>query len=183
MKPMQWADVEFRRETPSFPAMERFTACLSRSHSGILFARLIATNLEMFDRTSIYAHGNLDNLFITLLNGPSVKAAVPELNIGSPSAKDLGFRYTVPLGMEGELTHLLLTGGPYKQFRSSIDEARTISREFVTAMLDDRLLTAIVAVTQKPWTEWFCAIAWDTTYIVYDPQSRSFWLLCITESD
>ena len=182
---MVWEDVRYEHVDIVWPAIDRFLDAVRQTHvnGGAVLACFVASDPQAFDQAAHRDIQGLDHLFLTFLNADSVKAAVPELQIGDISADLLRLRYTVALGMEGELTHLLLTGGAYRKFEGSEEEARTLSRDFVSAMVNGRHLSASVMSSDAPWTEWFYDVAWDTTYVIYDPQVRRFWLLCITDTD
>jgi hypothetical protein len=151
-------------------------------NGGAILGCFSPNNPKVFDG-EVRNHFQGGNVFITFLNSPSVKLSLPELDIESPSVELMALRSTVPLVMEGELTHLLLSGGAYKRFDGSVDDARTISRNLMTAMIDNRCLTPLVASSSAPWTKWFHGIAWDYTYIVIDHEVPLIWLLCLTDTD
>src|SRR5438105_879644 len=104
---MKWSDVQYRREDFESPAIERFTRCVRQTHvnGGIVIARFVAIDADVFDRAALDDLQGLDHLFTTFLNSPSVREAVGELTIHYTVLGELELRYTVPLGMEGELTH------------------------------------------------------------------------------
>jgi hypothetical protein len=82
--------------------------------------------------------------------------------------------------MEGALTVTLLRGGAYKQFTGTEDEARRLSREFVTVIGHDH---AQVFKIEGAWTDWFYDVAWDSSFVIYDAQCMRWWILCMTDTD
>ncbi len=82
--------------------------------------------------------------------------------------------------MEGALTATLLQGGAYDRFPGTEDEARVLSRQFMTAIGHDQ---AQVFKILGAWTHWFGDIAWDASFIVLDMQRMRWWVLCMTDTD
>jgi len=182
---MGWQDVRLRRAEITHPAIKRFLDCVSLTHvnGGAILACLAADDPTVFDHVNGLQMLGLDHSFVTFLGSPSVVSALPELKIDASRLDSLKLAYMSPLGMEGELTHLLLCGGAYRKFDGTIEEARTVTRDFVSAVVDGNYLRAMVAVSHEAWSEWFFDIAWDHTYLLCNPEARNFWLLCITDTD
>ena len=52
--------------------------------------------------------------------------------------EDRSGRLVSALEMEGALVHHLMVGGAYDSYEGGLEQARTLCREFVTAVLEDR---------------------------------------------
>jgi hypothetical protein len=65
-------------------------------------------------------------------------------------------------------------------FPGTEDKARRLSREFVAAIGHD--YTQVFSI-EGAWTGWFLDVAWDSSFVVYDPQRMRWWILCMTDTD
>jgi hypothetical protein len=129
------------------------------------------------------ARRSIDQTVTEFVFCPSVVASVPELQIEAPPKVLPDFRLVSAFAMEGQLTHMLVTGGAYVRFAGTIDEARSICRNFMEALLGEELQFSWAAESSMPWAPWFCDIAWDATFVVYDQRNMRFSLLCMTDTD
>lgn len=181
---MSWEDVAFRVEVIEGPAITALLGSLRvvYSNGGVVLRSLQAEDptefLEGVRQASCGA-----NTLNTLLTNPSVVRGTPELGIAVPLKHLPDFRWMSAFGMEGDLTHMLLNGGAYEKFRGTVDEARLMTQEFMESVFGKDLQTLWVSSSPTPWTDWFCDIAWDATFVVWDNIRHRFVLLCCTDSD
>jgi hypothetical protein len=121
----------------------------------------------------------LDYLLAAFLGAPTIQELLGELRIPAP-LKLPRYHFYSAYEMEGALTVALLRGGAYRQYSGTEDEARQLSREFVTAIGHNY---PQVFKIEGAWTGWFYDVAWDTSFLVYDPQHMRWWVLCMTDTD
>ena len=92
------------------------------------------------------------------------------------------FRQTDGFVLEGELAHLLFTGGAYR-FGYSAKDSMILARDFCNSMFMERYDEVIAWTTDIAWSDWFVDVVWDHTWIIVDKRTRSFWTLIVTDTD
>lgn len=102
--------------------------------------------------------------------------AIPELD-------SIAFARLGGYSLEGEVTQIIRSAGAYRDSDVSIDEARSMARDFVDALSDGDTENLIAYRTYDYWSKWFCDIAWDVTLLVVDQPRRRIWLVCVTDTD
>jgi hypothetical protein len=55
--------------------------------------------------------------------------------------------------------------------------------EFMRAAVGTRLSRAKLWMNTGRWTSWFYGVAWDTTYVWFDPGDIAIIVLLITDAD
>jgi hypothetical protein len=127
----------------------------------------------------------LPHILRCFLESPTVRAAIPELEIPEqpkipPHACVLG-----AFEWEGTLTQLLLADGAYVRSSLQEEEARKLSLEFVDVVSGGDRDRMIVFRWSGPWTEWFYDVAWDRTSVVLNSGQgeEGWWVLCVTDTD
>lgn len=183
---MAWEDVGFRVEPIDAPNVEEFVTAFGHvyANGGVIVRSLRATNETEFDHALRSDTRGIDHVFRATLTCASAVAALPELQIQMPLKRPPKFRWLSAFGVEGELTHLLLVGGAYERFGGSVGRARRLSRRFMEALFGARLnCVGLAGSSSTPWTPWFFDIAWDATFVLYEPQARRVVLVCMTDTD
>jgi hypothetical protein len=181
-----WEDVSYAAEPVEAPEAAEFLRVLGQTHvnGGGLLRILRPHDEAAFDHALRNDFRGVDHALKTLLTRPSVAAGLPELQIPTPLETSPHFDLMSLLGMEGELTQMLLVGGAYERFRGTIDEARALSRRFMEALFGEELhRVGWAAHTSTPWTPWLYDAAWDATFVVQDLRAKRFILLCATDTD
>jgi hypothetical protein len=181
---MAWDSVTYDRTAVHSPKIDRFLDAIRKSHvnGGVIVACFEPDDPAEFDDSARRDLHGVDRCISSFLTRPSVRVAVPELQLPAALDPPPKFGYKGPFELEGQLTQTLLVGGAYRQFDGTVQEARQISRDFVEELVADRWLNvAVVAIGLL--TEWFYDVAWDAFLIVFDQQGRRFWLICITDTD
>ncbi len=81
-----------------------------------------------------------------------------------------------------QLAELLITGGCYKKFGSSQREARKLSQAFTSFLVEPGREDVRIFQIKEQWTPWLCGITW-AMYLIANPISHSWFLVCATDSD
>jgi hypothetical protein len=126
---------------------------------------------------------NFESWLRAFLEGESVRSELPELRI--PPNID-PFPIVVTYGayeFEGAMTRLLLSDGAYYRSELSEDQARTMAREFVDAIVSSSRKHATIYRLDGPWCGWFYDIAWDASFVVRNAKTQRVWLICVTDTD
>lgn len=123
--------------------------------------------------------------FEALIGSDTIRAARPELRVPRPLPADLGFKqsWSGTLTLDGELAGTLVLGGAYERFRGTPTQAKQVGAAFVDAIVGERHAEFRVYRSIQAWSPWFCAVAWDTTWLLIDQARREVILLCITDTD
>jgi len=178
---MLWSDVHYAEQPLADPRLEAYLAALRPLYANgrVLLRCFQPTDTVAFHSASRHDLRGFDHLLSAFLGAPSIQVFLRELQIPSP-LKLPTFHHYSAYEMEGALTITLLRGGAYQKFPGTVDEARRLSREFVTAIGHDY---AQVFKLEGAWADWFYDVAWDSSFVVYDPQRMKWWVLCMTDTD
>lgn len=184
MHPTGWETIEYASIAISDPRAEAFARTLQRAHSNgrIILCRLIPTDGDAFDWASRYDRRGLDHLLGTFLLAASSSPALTDIGIAGCDKLPPDYRAISAFEFEGALIHALVMGGAYGAAVPE-DAARQLSREFVDSCFDTRWLGATVFVIPGAWTNWFYDIAWDRTFVAYDPDGKAWTCLFVTDTD
>ncbi|MBN9692008.1 MAG: hypothetical protein J0M24_17335 [Verrucomicrobia bacterium] len=178
---MLWSDVHYAEQPLTDARLEAYLAALRPLYPNgrVLLRCFQPTDAAAFHSASRHDWRGRDHLLSSFLNAPSIRAFLGELQIPSPLRLPAFHCYSA-YEMEGTLTVTLLRGGAYQMFPGTEDKARRLSREFVAAIGHD--YTQVFSI-EGAWTGWFLDVAWDSSFVVYDPQGMRWWILCLTDTD
>ena len=162
---MKWKDLEYRAIDIEESAVDLLLNTMRGLYinGGVIFKCFQPEDDAAFELVASTDLQGMDHIFLTFLSRRSVRKLVPELWPEEQGDQPPTFRYVSAFCMEGHLTHLLLAGGAYKEFNGTVDDARTLSRNFTEALFGDRFRSVSVATSNQPWTAWFYDIACDST--------------------
>jgi hypothetical protein len=83
----------------------------------------------------------------------------------------------------GRLAGWINSGGAYKRFGGSDEEALNLASEFARAAFGMRFSTTSAWVNWKPWSDWFQDVAWDGSFFWFDSSVGIATVLLITDTD
>ncbi len=178
---MLWSDVHYAEQPLSDPRLEAYLAALRPLYANgrVLLRCFQPTDTVAFHSASRHDLRGFDHLLSAFLCAPTVQIFLSELHIPSP-LKLPDYYYYSAYELEGALIMTLVQGGAYKRFAGAEDEARRLSRDFVTAIGHEH---AQVFKILGAWTDWFCDVAWDSSFVILDAQRMRWWILCMTDTD
>ena len=78
---------------------------------------------------------------------------------------------------------MLVQGGAYAEFSGTAREAMNVSGRFCDALFGDRFKEILLFKSHEAWSDWFCNVAWDATWVGFDKRESKVWLLCVTATD
>lgn len=181
---MSWEHVSYNAGLFGDLRVSKVISALARAYvnGAAKIACFVPTDNKAFDDAARTDLRGLDHLLSTFLSAPSVRSAL--LDIGIPDGTAAPPHGTMgAFEFEGALVQLLLRGGAYGGGVPSEDIARELARNFVDAVAGDRRLQVTVFSVDGAWTEWFHDVAWDHTFIVYDPTQRKWTCVFLTDTD
>lgn len=182
---MSWDKVSYRAEVVEGVDVSVLLDSLRHvyANGGVILRSFRAENPAVFDQAMTNDFRGTGEILRMFLTQATVIAALPDLRIEPPLKNPPEFRWSSVFGMEGDLTHMLLNGGAYERYRGTVDEARLMTRRFIESVFGTDLHRLWASFSSTPWTAWFCDIAWDATFVVWDCRQHRFVLLCCTDSD
>jgi hypothetical protein len=184
MPEVTWDQVQYVTGSLEGPRTEALIGALRSAYANgdALLFRFIPTDAEAFDLAARHDLRGLDHMLAAFLRAPSVQVALAEIELASCPTFPPSYHSIGAFELEGALTHALIRGGAY---RGGVPEeaARKLSRDFVEACFQDHRRGITVFVIHGAWTRWFHDVAWDMTYIAYDPGGRNWTCLVATDTD
>jgi hypothetical protein len=178
---MLWSDVHYAEQPFTDARLTAYLEALRRLYGNgrVLLRCFQPTDTVAFHSARAHDSRGLDRLLSAFLGATTIQQFLGELHIPSP-LKLPTYQYYSAYEMEGALTVALLQGGAYHKFLGPDDEARRLSREFVSAIGHDHAQVFKIA---GAWTDWFYDVAWDLSFVILDPQRTRWWILCMTDTD
>lgn len=84
----------------------------------------------------------------------------------------------------GDLCSTLIFGGAYGCGTTLKDEEliKTV-KDFIDDFLPDGYKNYDYFATHEAWAKWFCKVAWDYTFIIFNRNRKELNLICLTDSD
>jgi hypothetical protein len=182
---MTWRDVEYRLEDFHDDRLDTVVRAIETTHvnGGVLLRRFRPLLGSRFGEAHQQDRRGVDHWLRCFLECETVRRLIPELKIPYPLGELPQFTAYGPYEFEGALVSLLLRGGAYVNSSLSEHDARTFARGFVDAMVGDHRGHTTAFRIDGAWTDWFCDVAWDATFIVLDSVAQSWWLFCVTDTD
>ncbi len=182
---MGWRDVEYQLASVHDPRLLEVTRLVERTHAngGAILRMFQPTSVAAFETAARSDLQGIDYLLRCFLEAPSVRDAVVDLKIPYPLAPMPQYNWYGTYEFEGAITHLLLVGGAYRNAGLSEEQARGLSRAFVDALVGNARLQTSVYRISGAWTDWFHDIAWDATFVIYQPVAQRWTLFCATDTD
>jgi len=151
-------------------------------NGGCFLYQFVPADVSLWDRTDRHQSGHQDWL-LAFLGSKSVHAAAAAVRIPYPLHPLPQHTLLAEQEFENTTYELLYRGGAYFPFKGSQDDARRLSRRFVSAMLGERRDSVYIYRLDGPWTPWFCDVAWDCTIAVLNRAERRWSLFCVTDTD
>lgn len=182
---MGWRDVEYELAPTDDPRLLEVIRLVQVSHAngGVVLRLFQPVSDAAFEAAARSDRQGMDHWLRCFLEAPSVSKAVPDLRIPCPLASMPQYTWYGTYEFEGAVTHMLLLGGAYRSAGLNEEDARAVSRAFVDALVGNARLQTSVYRIHGAWTDWFCDIAWDATFVIYQPVARRWALFCVTDTD
>ncbi|GFZ90175.1 hypothetical protein [Nesterenkonia alkaliphila] len=93
------------------------------------------------------------------------------------------FERVVRSVFDGALTDHILDGGAYRSFPGTFFEAKELGTRLAYELFKGRPSDMWIYTCPLAWSEWFCGIVWDRTFVVIDTLEGTISLHCSTTSD
>ena len=182
---MSWHDVEYRLEDYQDDRLNTAVRALERTHAngGVLLRCFHPLIGERFGKAYQQDLRGDEHWLRCFLECETVRNQISELKIPHPLGDVPQFTTYGAYEFEGALISLLLRGGAYVKSSLTENDARTFARDFVDAVVGDYRDYVTVFRVDGAWTDWFCDVAWDATFIVLNPVAKCWWLFCVTDTD
>jgi len=166
------------------PAIEEHLKQLRLTHAngGAEFAMFSFPNNETLHWFISRNRFSEIDFFERLLTSDTLRIALPQLK-APKKLKSLDWEWSSSYLLDGEMARTLMSGGAYKHFQRGGAEAKRMGAAVCESLFGDRYEDIMLFKTFNPWSDWFCEIAWDVTWIGVDKAKLLIWLLCVTDTD
>ena len=182
---MNWAEVIYSLEETNDDSITSVIEAINKTHAngGIICRCFRPLNGAAHEQASGYGNYGISYCLKSFLENDSVQSFLPELN--PPASLDPlpSFVTYGSYEFEGAIISLLLSGGAYMSSKFTEPQARSLAQRFVDSILPDCRQFATVFRIDGAWTNWFCDVAWDATFVVFNTKLKRWWLICITDTD
>lgn len=125
-----------------------------------------------------------------VLRATALRETAPELvhgieldHTGDNATSEAGFETLSPFKLGGTLAAELAWGGPYEQFAGSAREMYQLGTAVSEELIGDDFDAFNVWRNGSAWSDWFCDVAWDSTYLLLDGRDMSVTLIAMTATD
>lgn len=180
-----WSSVKIAAVPSTFPAVDKYLAELRRinSNGGAFIARFHINSNDDFNWFATRNRWDEIGFFSRLLSHPEFANALPEVAANVTASELADFEWSSSLTLDGELARLLVAGGAYEKFEGTQKEAKLLGACVADSLFSDRFIDVLVFRCWKPWSSWFCDVAWDCTTILIDKRLQVVTVLVSTDSD
>ncbi|PHA04398.1 hypothetical protein COF37_08505 [Bacillus wiedmannii] len=128
-------------------------------------------------------HEKYNNYIQDMLTSPDIIKNIPELNIPKSIEVPIELENINSLILDGAFAIRLIKGGAYKDFKGTPMEAKKLGSQLCEQIFQNRFLGIKIFYSQKPWTNWFYDVNWDSTWVIFDEQESMVWIICMTDTD
>src|SRR5215472_13385087 len=158
------------------PAIDELVHELRDTHvnGGAFFARFsfpIHPVIEWFLSRS--AFGEL-GFFEHLLTSDTLRNALPELKAPA-TLQPINWEWWSPYLLGGDWARTLMSGGAYIKFKKGARAAKELGDRVCSDLFGDRFEEVMIFRSGQPWSEWFCGVAWDMTWLGLDKRESRIW--------
>jgi hypothetical protein len=122
-------------------------------------------------------------LFENLLASQAFRAAFPDVPPYARPKDSLGWTWSSPYVFGGDIAWTLMCGGPYNKFPGTGRDAMALGAALSNALWGDRFEEIHVLRCNVQWSEWFCDVAWDHTWVGLDMSQCLIWTLSHMDTD
>lgn len=180
-----WNSVNITVEPETFPAVDEYLAELRRinTNGGAFIARFYVDGNEDFNWFATRNRWDEIEFFPRFLSHPVVASALPEVAANVNTADLAEFEWSSSLTLDGELARTLVMGGAYEKFEGTHREAKVFGERVADSLFGDRFDDVLVFRCWKPWSSWFCDVAWDGTTVLIDKRLQIVTVLVSTDTD
>ena len=181
----EWEEVEYAIGSHTSPAMHTLVTAMKEqfTNGGCLLTQFDAKDAAQFDAALAGDRQGHGRLLAAFLNRPEVRGGLAVLQIAAAANIPPAFRSMGTFELEGALVEILQGGGAYTRGIGSESRARALAKQFVDSLVGENRRHCTVFVIEEAWTPWFFDVAWDYSYLVFDPVARRWWTLFMTDTD
>ncbi|MGH6617696.1 hypothetical protein [Sphingomonas sp.] len=123
------------------------------------------------------------DFFERFFRHPNVVAALPEIVGPTMTITPTEFAMEAPFVVYGRLAGSISSGGAYRRFDGTDEEALQLADAFVAAAFDKRFTETTTWTSWKPWSDWFYGITWDASFFWFDTRTGVVTILLFTDTD
>jgi hypothetical protein len=179
-----WDALRIERCADVGPAVERLLSALRETHvnGGAEFGMFSVASSPAF--RWFMSRNRWDEIAFPehFLRSRTVATALSEL-CREPVSESFGFEWGNAFTLAGELADALSTGGAYVKHAGGPGNAFGVADDFRKWLFGDRFDEVLVLKSIKPWSAWFCDVAWDGTWLVVDKRKNNASVLAVTDTD
>ena len=166
------------------PPAARLLEVLRKTHvnGGAAFASFSVAShpsFQWFISRNRWEEIELPERFLKL---PTVVAALAEV-CKDPVDDSFGFEWGSEFTLAGEIARTLADGGAYIKHEAGPGDAYAIADRFRQWLFGERFGEVLVLKSFKPWSAWFCGVAWDGTWLIVDKGQSKVSVLAVTDTD
>lgn len=93
------------------------------------------------------------------------------------------FAWSSPFLLGGRLAEALAAGGAYQRHRQGCADAKRLGEAAAVELIHDDYDQTLVYESHVAWADFFCDVAWDRTWLIFNKQARLLTLIIATDSD
>lgn len=150
-------------------------------NGNIIYKNLIFSESEILDW--YISRNQLEEMFFFnyIWQNPTIKQTLNLKNVYEDSYKS--FEVTSAFSLGGSMAAALKLGGAYKSPSYNGIEIKKIGESAATELLNNNFDDTIVCVSNEPWCDFFCDVAWDFTWVVINKSNRHMHIILATDTD
>jgi hypothetical protein len=149
-----------------------WSAVIENSYAGVIMNSFLKQLLSNKTLSSNKTFRKLTEGFLTFKNTP-IAENIDNIKIHTIS----------PYAFDGELAQSVYGGGSHLDHLRSAEQTKKQSQKFTEQIMQYRFNAFKILGIYGAWSEWYCGLAWDYTYFIFDQEKGEFWILAIADTD
>jgi hypothetical protein len=179
-----WSELQVSQRHEVLPAVDAYASALRKVlERGVRFATFEIEPHPVFEW---YASRNLfhemwffQDFWSLTVPHQFMPDKLADLNFYSQSV----FSWSSPFLLGGQLAWVLAQGGAYEKHTAGPVDAKRLGDAAAIELVHDDYDQVVVFESHVGWSEFFCNVAWDYTWIVIDKPRRLIHALIATDTD
>ena len=181
---MRWKEGTFEKIETNDSAIEKILNTFKEQNlnGGAIISCFKVHNENLFKEIPHLKDG-YDHFFRRIVNSLDIIHNLEELKIHTSEKYKFHFEEHLAVMLDGSIAAQILWGGAYETFKERPVIAKQLAVNVCQYMFQDRYEDIKVFESYRPWTDWFCNVAWDITWMVLDSREQKMWFICATDTD
>lgn len=180
-----WSELKVQINGKPKPAVDLLVKSLRGVfvNGGVRFQSFYIDPHPVFDwyasRNQLHRLGFFEKFWLLPVVNQFMSEDLTDLNFYSEEI----FSYSSPFMLGGAFAWTLSAGGAYQKYPAGGADAKQIGESAANELIQNDFDNTLVYESNADWSDFFCDVAWDFTWIVLHKKTRVIHVLVATDTD